>query len=74
MTEENLKKYFEIYTDYWKLFRKYSELNDTEEFWKKLDDESRMLYKKHGKSEFSKALLIATVSEVDRIGKSKRNR
>lgn len=71
MTEESLKKHFEVYTDYWKLFRKYSAPSDTDEFWQQLIDESKLLYVKHGKTEFSNKLLVATINEIDRIFKAK---
>lgn len=70
MTEESLKKYFEVYTDCWKLFRKYSEPNGSDEFWENLIDESNVLYKKHGKTELAKALLIETMAEIERIYKT----
>lgn len=72
MTEGKLKEYFEIYTDCWKLFRKYSEPNDTDEFWQQLIDESNELHKKHGKTEFSKKLLVETINEIERIFKERR--
>lgn len=71
MTEESLKKHFEVYTDCWKLFRKYSEPNGSDEFWEQLIDESNELYKKHGKTEFSKKLLLETVDEIERIFRRK---
>lgn len=71
MTEESLKKYFEVYTDCWKLFRKYSEPNGSDEFWEKLIDESKLLHVKHGKTEFSKKLLLETVDEIERIFRRK---
>lgn len=72
MTDEKLKEYFEIYTDCWKLFRKYSEPNDTDEFWQQLIDESKLLHVKHGKTEFSKKLLVETITEIERIFKERK--
>ena len=72
MTEENLKKYFEIYTDCWKLFHKYSEPNNRDEFWHSLINESNNLYKKHGEIDFSKNMLLETISEIERIFKRQK--
>ncbi|MEI1256008.1 hypothetical protein V8Q34_14815 [Blautia sp. JLR.GB0024] len=72
MTEENLKKYFDVYTDCWKLFRKYSEPNDAEEFWKSLFEETNELHKKYGKSKFSEELILATAGEIDRIFRKRK--
>lgn len=67
MTKEELNKYFEIYTDCWRLFRKYSEPNDTVEFWKHLKEETDALHEKNGKTEFSEKLLLITEGEIVRI-------
>lgn len=69
MTDEKLKEYYEIYTDCWKLFRKYSEPNDTDEFWQQLIDESIQLNKKHSKTILSRKMLLETINEVERICK-----
>lgn len=70
MTDEELKKYYEVYTDCWKLFRKYSSPNDSDQFWQQLIDESNLLYEKHGKREFVKRIVIETIGEIERINKS----
>lgn len=69
MTDEELKKYYEVYTDCWKLFRKYSSPNDSDQFWQQLIDESNLLYEKHGKTEFVKRIVIETIGEIERINK-----
>lgn len=72
MTDKKLKEYFEIYTDCWKLFRKYSAPNDTDEFWQQLIDESGLMHEKHGKTGFSKKLLVETINEIERIFKERK--
>lgn len=67
MNEEELRKYFDIYTDCWKLFKKYSNPTDDDEFWMEFARESHDLNEKHGKAKFAETLILATYSEVERI-------
>lgn len=85
MSEEELRKYYEIYTDCWKFFRKYAELLekidcntpvgegmiDGDSYWDALVNESAEIYKKHGNTMFAKDVLVATTKEIERIYKEK---
>lgn len=74
MSEEELRNYYEVYTDSWKLFRKYSNPNETEEFWDSLRDAVDVIFRKHGRSHFAEKVLLATVNEIDRIYKERRSK
>lgn len=69
MNEKKLRNYYEIYTESWKLFRKYSAPDDSEAFWDGLQDEMEEIWKRHGKSDFSKKILLATREEIEKIWK-----
>ena len=71
MNEEQLKQYFAIYTDAWKLFKKYSNPIEDEEFWDSLQQEVQLVYEKY-KTPFSKEILVNTVNEIDRIYRLRR--
>lgn len=71
MNEEQLKQYFAIYTDAWKLFKKYSNPIEDEEFWNSLQQEVQLVYEKY-KTPFSKEILVNTVNEIDRIYRLRR--
>ena len=71
MNEEQLKQYFAIYTDAWKLFKKYSNPIEDEEFWNSLQQETQLVYEKY-KTPFSKEILVNTVNEIDRIYRLRR--
>ena len=44
MSEEELKEYYQVFTDAWKLFKKYSNIsNDNDDYWKTLMDEVKQL-------------------------------
>lgn len=71
MKEEELRIYYEVYTDSWKLFRKYSNPDGTDTFWDNLRDEVDEIYRKHNKSHFAGKVLLETVNEIDRIYKER---
>lgn len=70
MSEEELRRYYAIFTECWKLFRKYSNPDDSDKFWDNLIDESQELYEKD-KNEFRKNMIVETINEIERIWKLK---
>ena len=66
MNEEQLKQYFAIYTDAWKLFKKYFRPVEDDSFWETLLQDAQELYQKH-QHPFAKELIIKTMDEIDRI-------
>lgn len=85
MSEKELREYYEVYTDCWKFFRKYTELLekisrngcvsanqiDSDSYWDALVNESAEIYKKHENTVFAKGLLVVTTKEIERIYKEK---
>lgn len=71
MNEEELKKYFNVYTDCWKLFKKFSDPVAEDAFWEALIDEGDAVAEKYGKSEFAKKMIVVTMEELDRISRKK---
>ena len=69
MSNEALREYFDTYTECWKLFKKYSDPVDSDDFWRALTADADVIYKKHGKSEFCKRLLLDTTDEIEKICK-----
>ena len=67
MKEAELRKYYDVYTDCWKLFRKYSVPDDSKEFWERLRDEMEEIWNRHGKSENAKKILLATRDEIEKL-------
>lgn len=70
MANEDLKQYFNLYTDCWKLFRKYQamddiDINGIESLFDSLVLESDELYKKYSKATLAKDLILATVNEIE---------
>ncbi|MGL6199884.1 MAG: hypothetical protein ACRC3H_13230 [Lachnospiraceae bacterium] len=69
MTEDDLKRYYAIYTDLWKLFRKNASPTDDEEFWSNLEKECYNLCEQHGNSSFVKQEVVNLQLEIERIWK-----
>ena len=67
MKQEELKEYYSIYTDAWKLFKKFSSPNSTPEFWENYTAEVEMLDRKYNGSELLRKIVIATTAELERI-------
>lgn len=66
MNEEQLKQYFAVYTDAWKLFKKHSDPVEDDMFWDNLRKDVDDVYAKY-KTEFAKNILVETVNEIERI-------
>lgn len=69
MKDEQLREYFEIYTDAWKLFHKYSNPDGSRKFWDDLLKEQEEIWEKHGRSEFTEKILLDTIDEIEYIWK-----
>lgn len=67
MKQEELKEYYNIYTDAWKLFKKFSSLDRTIAFWENYTAEVEMLDRKYNGSELLRKIVIATTAELERI-------
>lgn len=67
MKQEELKEYYNIYTDVWKLFKKFSSPDGTIAFWKNYTAEVEMLDKKYNGSELLRKIVITTTAELERI-------
>ena len=66
MSNEELKRYYDMFTDSWRFFKKYSDVKDTDEYWEKVVGESDRLSKQYGNSKFVNTLLLAVIGELER--------
>lgn len=69
MDNNRLKKYYEMFTDVWKLFRKYSSPDESSEFWSNYTAEVDMLNTKYGNSELFQNMVLAVTKELTKIEK-----
>lgn len=64
--------YVEAYKSVLDFHRKYSNIQDSEGFWQSAVDESDEIFRKYGKCEFVKDLLLAVLAELERKAKKQR--
>ena len=72
MKEDELKKYFDLYTCCWRFFKKYSNPVDDDRFWDSFVEEAGNIMEKFRKSELAKKIVLATIDEIEEIYKSKK--
>ena len=62
--------YFEMYRDVWNYHKKYIDgICDDDEYWQNVGDESNAISKKYGECKFIINLLLAEITEFERIYK-----
>lgn len=69
---EELKRIYNLFTDCWRFFKKYSEVKDTDEYWEAVVDESGELSKKYNNDKFAIALVLAVIDKFEREAKEMR--
>lgn len=67
MTDERLKRYYELFTDVWKLFRYHSDPNGSKDFWEEFINCSDRLDEKYGQCELYRNFAEAVCNEINRI-------
>lgn len=68
MEQEQLKQYYEIFTDGWKLFKEFSEPDGSDEFWQQLIDKASQLDKQYN-SRLFREISLAILNEIEKIDK-----
>ena len=71
MNEELLRKYYEVFTDCWKLFREFSDPTSDDDFWQRLKEEAQKLTDKDKDSEMRRGIIKEVVLEIHRLWKKK---
>jgi len=69
---EELRRIYNLFTDCWRFFKKYSEVKDTDEYWEAVVDESGELSKKYNNDKFAIALVLAVIDKFEREAKEMR--
>ena len=72
MKEDELWCIYGMYTDSWKFFKKYSDVQGTDEYWEQVVSESIAISKKYGECKLIVSLLLGSVDELERIYKGKK--
>ena len=69
VTDEELKKIYGMFTDAWKFYKKYADVQQSDEYWESVLDESRQIAKKYDNAKLAIALLLAAIDELERKSK-----
>lgn len=67
MEEMELRKRYYPIMESWKLIKEFQDAKGTDEEISLLTDKVNEVYKLSGKTEFCKAIIIATLDEIDRM-------
>ena len=67
MDDNKLKQYHNLFTDIWKLFRKYTSPDGTSKSWASYKADVAELDDKYHKSDLFRALVLAATREILRI-------
>lgn len=63
--------YFTIFRDIWSFHKQYvDKIRDDDEIWENVITDADKLYKKYDNSRFAKDLILAEMSEFERISKA----
>ncbi len=71
MSEEELRRIYNMFTAAWKFFRKYHDMPDNDESWQAAVDESNAISKQYN-SKLANALLLASIDELERMKREER--
>lgn len=70
MSNEELRRIYQMYTDCWKLYKKFSDIQQIEDArWQQFVDESDLIAKTYDNNKFIRDLLLATTQELERQSK-----
>ncbi|MFG6366862.1 MAG: hypothetical protein K1W16_00275 [Lachnospiraceae bacterium] len=70
VTDEEVKKVYGMFTDCWKLYKKFAGIQQSEDArWQQFVNKSDAVAKGYGNSKFVRNLLLATTQELERQSK-----
>ena len=74
MTEQELKGYYNAFTDAWKFFRKWAVIVPmTEEQWARAVKEGEEFLDKHDRGKMAEYLMLAAMQKLEELERRRRN-
>lgn len=67
--DEELRAIYNIFTDVWKVYKKYADVRSDDEYWENVVNEINALDKKYDNDRLCRDLILAVISELERISK-----
>jgi hypothetical protein len=80
MDEKKIKQFYTLFTELWKIFKKYSDPDDSDEFWQGLRDEMAALndyFRDQGDEDLkdtAEKLAVSTMLSIQNIYRRKEGR
>lgn len=68
-SNDELKRKYDMFTDCWRLFKKYADVQDNDEYWEAVVSESSAISKKYNECKFIRNLVLAVITELERVYK-----
>lgn len=68
-TDEELKTVYGMFTDAWKFYKKYADVQQSDKYWEALITEADTIVKKYQNDKLCRDLIIAAMSELERKSK-----
>lgn len=65
VSSEELKRKYDMFTECWRLFKKYADVKNDDEYWESVVSESNAIAKQYGNCRFVRDLLLAVISELE---------
>ncbi len=72
VSDEELRRIYNLFTDCWRYFKKYVDVSDEDIYWENVVSESGELSKKYNNDKFAIALILAVIYEFERKAKELR--
>ena len=69
VTDEELRKVYGMFTDAWKFYKKYADVQQSDEYWEAVVDEYGQIAKKYDNAKLAIALILAAIEELERKSK-----
>lgn len=70
VADEELKRVYGMFTDAWKFYKKYANVQQSDEYWEDAIRESTQIVDKYDNAKLAISLMLATIDELERKGKN----
>ena len=69
VTDKELKTVWGMFTDAWRFYKKYADVQQSDEYWEAVVNEYGQIAKKYSNAKLVTALIMASIEELERKSK-----
>ena len=69
VTDKELKTVWGMFTDAWRFYKKYADVQQSDEYWEAVVNEYGQIAKKYDNAKLAIALILAAIEELERKSK-----